>query len=66
MQPSLIPRLRSQVLFLGHVKTFINNYTHTHMHIHTYMYILRAKIEKDYGESLIRLAKIASGKDEIG
>lgn len=26
----------------------------------------RARIEKDYGESLIRLAKVVSGKDEIG
>ena len=27
---------------------------------------LRAKIEREYGESLLRLAKNTSGKDEIG
>ena len=46
------------------------------MYMYMYMYILtcthfsallhRAKIEKDYGEKLMNLAKTAAGKDEIG
>lgn len=30
-----------------------------------YIIVARARIEKDYGDSLVRLAKNASGKDEI-
>ena len=33
---------------------------------HVHCDICRARIEKDYGDNLIRLAKNASGKDEIG
>ena len=31
-----------------------------------YYNFFRAKIERDYGEKLMNLAKTASGKDEIG
>ena len=30
------------------------------------IYFFRAKIEKEYGEKLMNLAKTASGRDEIG
>lgn len=31
-----------------------------------FFFAYRARIEKDYGESLVRLAKNSSGRDEIG
>ena len=56
-----------------HTHTLCNNYI---ICIHTLAYLLththtpvlrhRAKIEKDYGEKLMNLAKTAAGKDEIG
>ena len=36
--------------------------THTHTHTHTH----RAKIETDYGNSLVQLARKCPGRDEIG
>ena len=41
-----------------------NNSCHTHTHTHALT--SSAKIEKEYGESLVRLAKNSLGKDEIG
>ncbi len=56
---------------------FLSHHTHTHnpitlplLRAHGVIYIVlflyRAKIERDYGESLIKLSRTTSGKDEIG
>ena len=53
-----------------HTLTYTHNHSYSHSHTHAHMHTLtrshRAKIEKDYGDKLMNLARTAAGKDEIG